>query len=78
MNSSKAVHQKLMGLLPSMDDFLSMEEYSTLYTKMIKTQTDASGNDLPQKKQLEDSHHDIRGNLIKQKINILKNQRRKK
>ena len=78
MNSSKSIHLKLMGLLPSLDDFMSLEDKSKLYTKMIKTQTDASGNDLPQKKQLEDSHHDIRGNMIKQKINMLKNQRRKK
>ena len=78
MNSSKNIQSKLSAYLPSSDDFMSLEQYSKLYSNMIKVQTDEKGNDLPQKEKIEEEHHVLRKNIVQQKIKSLQIARKKK
>lgn len=78
MNSSKNIQNKLSAYLPSTDDFMSLEQYSKLYSNMIKVQTDEKGNDLPQKEKIEEEHHVLRKNIVQQKIKSLQIARKKK
>lgn len=78
MNSSKNIQSKLSAYLPSVDDFISLEQYSKLYSNMIKVQTDEKGNDLPQKEKIEEEHHALRKNIVQQKIKSLQIARKKK
>ena len=78
MNSSKNIQSKLSAYLPSVDDFISLEQYSKLYSNMIKVQTDEKGNDLPQNEKIEEEHHVLRKNIVQQKIKSLQIARKKK
>lgn len=78
MNSSKQIQSKLSAFLPSVDDFMSLEQYSKLYNNMIKVQTDEKGNTLPQKEKIEEEHHVLRKTILEQKIKSLRLDRKKK
>jgi hypothetical protein len=78
MQSAKAMQNKLSAFLPSTDDFMTVEQYSKLYTNMMKAQTDEKGNDLPQKEKIEEQHHELRKTIIQQKIKSMQIGRKKK
>lgn len=78
MQSSKQLQGKLSALLPSSDDFMSLEQYSKLYNTMIKVQSDDEGKSLPQKEKIEEEHHVLRKTIVQQKLKSMQLARKKK
>jgi hypothetical protein len=74
-SSSKQQINKMMSMLPNRDDMMSLEDYNMYYKQMIKNQVDKDGNELPQKKQMEEQHRGVISSALKSKIKQLKNKK---
>jgi hypothetical protein len=77
-SSAKSQINKMMAMLPGNDDLMSLDEYNKYYKQMLKNQVDASGNELAQKKEIEEQHRNIISNALQCKMKKLKNERSKK
>lgn len=75
--TSKQIQNKLMGFLPHPDDFMALEDYNKLYMKSLAVQTNAEGESLPQKEQLETQHRAIVQGTLQAKLSAMRMTRNK-
>ena len=76
-STAKTQINKMMGMLPNRDDMMSLDEYNKYYKQMIQNQVDSSGNELPQKKDIEEQHRNIISSALQSKMKQLKIDRSK-
>jgi hypothetical protein len=77
-SSAKSQINKMMGMLPSNDDFMTLDEYNKYYKQMMANQVDKDGNELEQKKQIEEQHRTVISSVLQSKMKQLKIDRKKK
>ena len=77
MSQQEKFIRKMMSYLPDQSNFMTMEEYNEMYKTMIKVQSNDKGEELPQKEELVESHKELRHNLMKSKLAVLQNTRRR-
>lgn len=77
MNQQEKFIRKMMSYLPDQSNFIPMEEYNEMYKTMVNIQSNDKGEDLPQKEAIVESHKELRHNLMKSKLAILQNVRRR-
>jgi len=76
-STAKQQINKMMSMLPNQNDLMSLEEYNRYYNQMLKNQTDKDGNELAQKKIVEEQHRNIISHVLSSKMNSLKTKRNK-
>ena len=76
-STAKQQINKMMSMLPNQNDLMSLEEYNKYYIQMLKNQTDKDGNELEQKKIVEEQHRNIISHVLSSKMNSMKTKRNK-
>ena len=76
-SSAKSQINKMMSFLPCKDDMMTLDEYNKYYKQMLHNQVDKDGNELPQKKEIEEQHRGIVSNALQSKMKQLKLERGK-
>ena len=71
-STAKQQINKMMSMLPNQNDLMSLEEYNKYYIQMLKNQTDKDGNELEQKKIVEEQHRNIISHVLSSKLNSMK------
>ena len=77
MSQQEKFIRKMISYLPDQSNFMSMEEYNEMYKTMVKVQSNDKGEELPQKEAIVESHKELRHNLMKSKLSVLQNTRRR-
>ena len=77
MSQQERFIRKMISYLPDQSSFMSMEEYNEMYKTMINIQSNDKGEELPQKESLIESHKELRHNLMKSKLSVLQNTRKR-